>query len=315
MNIVFFGSDDFAVSSLKLLISKGRKIDYLVTQPDKKMGRGMHVGPTPVKLAAIDLNFKIFQPEDVNSPEALKFLHELSPDLFIVIAYGQILSSQLLEIPKVFSINIHASLLPKYRGAAPINRVLINGEKETGVTAIKMNEEMDAGDIIIQNKITIDEEDCAITLRNKLSELGASTLIEAIEKIENNNYKITPQDAREITLAPKMSKADGLINWKKSAKEINNLIRGCYDWPGAFTYFSGKLLKIYKAQVFLQVEGNGKANPGEIVKVIKDDIVVCTGGGDLMIEELQIEGKRRMLTKEFITGHKIKAGDVFSENK
>jgi len=233
----------------------------------------------------------------------------LRPDLFVVIAYGQILSSGILNIPKIFSVNVHASLLPKYRGAAPINWALIKGEKTTGITAIKMAKEMDAGPIILQKEIEVSNDDTAITLEGKLSGMAAQLVLAVLSSLEENDYNLMPQDEDNIGFAPKLKKEDGRIDWNKPAWDIYNLIRGCISWPGAFTYYKGKLLKIYKARVSSQVRKFASSNPGEILEASKEGIVVSTGKGNIIIEELQIEGKRRMKAEEFISGHKISAGD------
>ncbi|MCX5703810.1 MAG: methionyl-tRNA formyltransferase, partial [Candidatus Omnitrophica bacterium] len=249
MNIVFFGSDNFAVFPLKALIASGYRISCVVTQPDRRKGRGLAVGPTAVKLAAQGAELKIYQPNEVNSTGAVKFLKALGPDLFVVIAYGQILSQEILDIPKIFSINVHASLLPKYRGAAPINWAIINAETATGITVIKMVKSMDAGAIIQQQKLEIGNDEDSIMLEDKLSKLAAEVLIDSLKSIENNGYKLTPQDEADASLAPKLKKEDGLVIWSKPARQIHNLVRGCLGWPGAFTYYRGKLLKIYKVRV------------------------------------------------------------------
>lgn len=311
MNIVFFGSGNFAVPSLRALAASRHNLLCVVSQPDKKQGRGLYLSSTIIKEASRELNLESYQPLDINSGESIEFLKGLKPDLFVVIAYGQILSQKLLDIPKLFALNIHASLLPKFRGAAPINWAIIKGEKNTGVTVIKMVRGMDAGPIILQNSVNIDIEDNAASLGEKLSKTSEDLLIKTLAMIEGNNYKALAQDESTVSFAKKLTKDDGLINWQLSASEINNLIRGCYVWPGAFTYFKGKLLKIYKAEAFLPIEEkSSKAVPGEIIRALKDNIVICCGKGDLIIEELQIEAKRRMPAKEFIAGHKICAGEI-----
>jgi len=312
MNIIFFGSDNFAVLPLESLFDSKLKISCVVTQPDKKKGRGLHLDGTDIKKIASRQGIEIFQPEDINYSDSINFLRKMQPDLFIVIAYGQIFSKELLEIPRSGSINIHASLLPKYRGAAPINWAVINGERSTGVSAIKMSEKMDAGEIIGQKEIGIDIEDTSATLANKLSNLGSSLLLEVLNAVQHDKIRGVKQDEGMATFAPKLKKDDGSIDWNKSAQEIHNLVRGCVDWPGAFTYYKGKLLKIIKARVIFPLEEkNVPGSRGEIIKILKDDLIVTCGKGDLVIEELQIEGKRRMLVKEFIAGHKVFTGDIF----
>lgn len=307
MNIVFFGSDKFAVPPLKALIASGQEVSCVVTQPDRRKGRGLSLAATAVKLTAQELHLKIYQPTQVNSSEVIKFLKTFNPDLSVVIAYGQILSQEVLDIPRLFSVNVHASLLPKYRGAAPINWAIINGEVTTGVTVMKMAREMDAGPIIQQRNIDIDKDDTSITLEDKLAKAAAELLIDSLKSIENNSYKLIAQDEHSLSFAPKLKKENGLITWNKGAQEIYNLIRGCWGWPGAFTYYKGKLLKIYKAKVCLMQKA--RHSPGEIIQVSKEGIIVTTGKDNLIIEELQIEGKKRMKVEGFIVGHKIKTGE------
>jgi methionyl-tRNA formyltransferase len=264
---------------------------------------------TPTKNAALEAGLKIYQPQNTNTEESIEFLKTLNADLFVVIAYGQILSQEILDIPKIFSINLHASLLPKYRGAAPINWAIIRGEKTTGVTVIKMTARMDAGAIIMQKETAINNEDTAVTLEDKLSNLGAQALLESLTAIEDNKFNLTAQDERGLSFAPKLKKKDGLINWKEPAGEISNLIRGCLGWPGAFTYYKGKLLKIYKAEVSLLPQLSSPPPQGEIIKVDKSGIVVAAGDGGIIIEELQIEGSKRMNAEEFVAGHKVLPGE------
>lgn len=313
MNIVFFGSSQFAVPSLTALITEGYKISCVVTQPDRKKGRGFHLAGTPVKTLSNKTGIKIYQPEAVNASESIKLLKGLNPDLFIVVSYGQILSQEILKIPKIFAINAHASNLPKYRGAAPINWAIINGEKTTGVTIIKMSEKMDAGPIILQKTVEIKDEDTAITLEEKLSQKAAGLLIDSLKSIENKTYDLTVQDDDKVSFAPKLKKEYGLINWGKPAQDINNLIRGCLSWPGAFTHYNGKLLKIYKAKISSQVPRLPGSSFGEIINISQEGITVATGQDSLIIEELQIEGKKRMEVEEFIAGHKICVGEALGK--
>jgi len=314
MNIVFFGSSNFAVPSLKALITSGRKVSCVVTQPDRQKGRGLSLGSTEIKRVALEFGLRLYQPQKVNTPEATEFLKDLSPDLFVVIAYGQILAPEILKIPKILPLNVHGSLLPKYRGAAPINWAIIKGEKATGISIIKMVREMDAGPIIFQEEADINEDDTAITLEGKLSRLAQGLLPGVIKNIELKNYKLITQDEGKVSFASRLKKEDGLIPWGKSAQDIYNLIRGCLGWPGALTYYKGKLLKIYKAKVSSRVLGflssQVRRLPGEIINVSKEGIVVATGEDSLVIEELQMEGKRRMKAEEFIAGHKICIGEV-----
>lgn len=310
MNIVFFASSQFAVPSLKALLATTHHISCVVTQPDRKKGRGLPSVATVVKAVALENNLKIYQPAGINVKEAAELLKELNPDLFIVIAYGQILSQEILNTPGILSMNVHASILPKYRGAAPINWAIINGEKSTGVTIIKMTPRMDAGPIILQEAMDISEDDTAVTLEEKLSYLAGQLLLGTLKCIKDNSYNLASQDESEVSFAPKLKKEDGLIKWRDSAFNIYNLIRGCAGWPAAFTYYKGGLLKVHKAALIPSVSTQDKVSPGEIIKVSPEGIIVSCGKDNLIIEELQIEGKRKMGVKDFICGHKISSGEI-----
>jgi methionyl-tRNA formyltransferase len=265
---------------------------------------------TVVKDLAQEAGIRSYQPQNINDDAAISYLREFKADLFIVVAYGQILSSRILDIPKIFSINVHASLLPKYRGAAPINWVIIKGETTTGVTVIRITRRMDAGPIIMQRKIDIAEDDTAASLEEKLANLGSQVLIESLEAIEAKTVTLSPQNEKEVTFAPKLKKGDGQINWNKSSQEIYNLIRGCVGWPGTFTYYKGRLLKIYKARICpTPFSPTFPFTNGQVIKVSEEGLVVATGKGGIIIEELQMEGKRRITAGEFIAGYKIYAGD------
>ncbi|MCM8763210.1 MAG: methionyl-tRNA formyltransferase [Candidatus Omnitrophica bacterium] len=309
MDIVFFGSSRFAVEPLNKLLSSENKIVCVVTQPDQKQGRGLKLSFTPIKEMAIKNNLNFYQPQDLASSKTIDFLKKLSADLFVVVAYGKILPQKLLDVPKIFAINLHASLLPKYRGAAPINWAIIKGEKETGISIIKMNQYMDAGEIILQKKIPIDNTDTNITLSQKLSHLGSEMLLEAIDLIANNKYNLVPQDEAVVSFAPLLKKEDGLIDWKKPARDIYNLIRGCLVWPGAFTHYKNKILKIWEAVVNHQMVS--EAEPGTIINLSKEGILVKTGQQNLLIIKLQLESGKAMSAYDFLQGHKLNIGDKF----
>lgn len=315
MKIIFFGSSDFAVPILEKL-SETEVVPLIVTQPDRKKGRDLKVSYTAVKECALRLGIKIFQPPEINSKDAVDYLKTFNADMFIVVSFGQILSEEVLKIPKLSCINVHASLLPKYRGAAPINRAIYNGEKETGITIMKMNKKMDEGDIILQNKIDIGDHDDAVRLSKMLSDKGVQALKEAIELINADKFNFLKQDASKATYAPKLKKEHGLINWDKPAQEIYNKVRAFVPWPGCFTYLGNKVIKIWKASILDSNAGND-AKPGTIANVNKDGIIVNTGKGSIIILELQAEGKRRMQVKEFIAGHReISVGTVLgNKNK
>ncbi len=313
MNIIFFGSDNFSVPCLEALIASGHKVDCVVTQPDKRKGRGLSLSFTPVKDAAGKKNLRLYQPDKINTPEVEEYLKAINADLFVVVAYGQILSRGLLDIPKKFALNVHASLLPAYRGAAPINWTIIKGEKTTGITLIKMSREMDAGPMLMQKAIAVSNDDTAVSLEAKLSASAAGLLPEALRAIESDNFKLIAQDKNRISFAPKLKKQDGMIDWNKPAEDIYNLIRGSIPWPGAFAYYQGKLLKIYRAQSVKVSECQSVRGPGEVIDVSKNGIMVATGKDNLLIKELQMEGKRIMGAQDFIAGHKIKTGEILDK--
>lgn len=314
MKIIFFGSDQFAVPSLDALVKNKFEVLCVVTQPDRRKGRHLFFSKTAVKLKANDYGLKLFQPQNINSKESISTLKSYLCDLFVVIAYGQILSSELLAIPRVFGINLHASLLPKYRGAAPINWALINSESFTGLSVMKLEDKMDAGPIINQEKIKILKDDNAASLKERLSIKGASLLIKSLEEIKNQKIVLKPQDETKATFARKLRKKDGLITWEKPAGEILNLIKGCFDWPGAYTFYKDKLLKVFKAGI-LEEPLDPKIKPGEIIKFSKHGIIVACGSKEIVIQELQLEGKRRMTAEDFLSGHKIIVGEKLGDKK
>lgn len=299
MKIIFFGSSEFAVPVIEALREK-EDVILTVTQPDKKKGRSLKLGATPVKEAASGLDIDVFQPINVNSKDSIQTLKKLGAEMFVVVSFGQILSGELLGIPKLYALNVHGSLLPKYRGAAPINRAIAAGEKETGITVIKMNEKMDEGDILLKESLTIGGDD-AITLSKKLSKMGAEAILKSIDLIKNNRANFTKQDDLQATYAPKLKKEDGFVDWNMAADEICNRVRAFVPWPGCFTHWNGKILKIWKSDMLSEP---ARSKPGTISQVTKDAILVNTGNGVLVIRELQIESKRRMKIEEFIAGHK-----------
>lgn len=313
MKIIFFGSAHFALPAIKALLETGHVIPCVVTQPDKKKGRGLCPAKTVIKEFAEKYRITVYQPDKINTPESIDLFEKIKPDLFVVIAYGQILSKRLLDIPVIMPLNVHGSILPFYRGAAPINWAVINGERETGVTVIKMAAKMDSGPVITQKKIDINPEDTFLTLEEKLSLLAARALAETLDLISKNNYDLIPQDESKATFARKLSKKDGLIDWNKPAVNIHNLVRGCLSFPDTFTYYDNKLLKINKSAVIEPVFRQFAAAPGEIIKVSKEGIIVAAKEGYLLVSELQLEGKRRMRVEEFIAGHKIAPGIILGK--
>jgi len=310
MKIVFFGSDIFAVPSLEALVRNKFEVTAVVTQTDKKRGRHLNLGFSAVKEATLRLGLNILQPEKLSDPDFISAIKYRQTDLLVVAAYGKILNKTILNIPKIMPINIHGSLLPKYRGAAPINWAIINGEKETGVTLMRMNELMDAGEIISQGAVRIEKEDDAITLRKKLSALGSEELLKVINHIQQGKkIPLTVQDEKLATSAPKLKKSDGLIDWHRDAISIHNRIRGLRPWPGCFTHYKQKALKILSSEV--SGSEAAKATPGEVVDVSKDGVKIATGKGSLIIKTVQLESARPMSAWQFIAGHRIDAGFSF----
>jgi methionyl-tRNA formyltransferase len=299
MNIVFMGTPDFAVPSLKILHESSEKILTIVTAPDKERGRGQKVSYTPVKKYAIEKNIPLLQPFSLKDPLFIEKLKSINADLFIVVAF-KILPPEVFRLPLKGSFNLHASLLPKYRGAAPIQWALINGEKETGVTTFSLEEKVDTGNIYLQEKIEISDEDNFGSLHDKLSLLGASVVKKTVDLIKSGNVILKEQDNAISTPAPKITKETGKIDWLKPAEEIKNLVRGLSPYPGAFFNFKDKLIKVFKAEVV-----NEKLNPGEISES-RDHLVIGCGKNSLKILELQQEGRKIMHTEEFLRGFSFK---------
>lgn len=310
MKITFFGTSGFAEVILKELLGSSHEIPLVVTQPDRKKGRSLKLMPSPVKALALAEGIRVFQPEDASSAESYETLKKAGADLFVVVAFGQILKANILSIPKYYSINIHSSLLPRYRGAAPVNWAMVNGERSTGVTIFRMNEDMDAGSIILKKELPISADDTAITVNEKLADIGAGLLMEAIGLIEKKKEGFTEQEEKDVTFAPRLKKEDGLIDWGEDAARIANKVRGLIPWPGAYTYLDGKMLKIWKAEPY-ECPAQGGARPGEVLDVIKKSgIVVKAGSGCLLVRYLQVEGKKILDADAFLRGHPIPKGAI-----
>lgn len=312
MRIVFFGTSEFAVPSLEALLRSKHNILAVVTQPDRKKGRSLKLSQAPVKVAAERGGVSVYQPQDASGAESVARLRALRPDLFVVIAFGQILKKEALDIPSIFSVNIHGSLLPKYRGAAPTNWAIINGDKVTGVTAIKLNEKMDAGDIIYKEEVAIESRDTNAALTEKLASCGASVLTKAIEMVEvkGKTLPLIRQQERDVTYAPKLKKSDGLINWNDPPAVIHNKVRGFLPWPGAYTHYDGKVLKVLRTEIS-KVSFNSAASGEVVVASAEQGIVVHAGSGTISIKELQPEGKKAMDSGAFLLGHALKKGYRF----
>jgi len=301
------GTPEFALPSLELLLKSQHQIGGVVTQPDKPKGRGLKLSPSAVKEFAEEHNLKVLTPADLKSEEFYQALNELKPDLITVVAF-RILPEKIFSLPPSGTINLHASLLPKYRGAAPINWAIINGEKITGVSTFFIQKKVDTGELILQRRAEISPEETLGELSLKLSRIGAKLLLETIDLIEKGEVKTYPQSDLEASLAPKITEEICKIDWSKSAEKINNLIRGLSPHPGAFTFFRGKLLKVYKAEA--ESKEVSSAEFGKIIKADqKNGILVQTQSGVLRLKELQLEGKKKLAAEEFLRGYRIEISE------
>ena len=308
MKIVFMGTPDFAVGTLEALIQAGHELIGVVTQPDKPKGRGKSLMATPVKEVALKHQIPVYQPQKVRETEFTENLRRLAPDVIVVAAFGQIITKEILEIPRYGCVNVHASLLPAYRGAAPIQWAVINGEKESGVTIMQMDEGLDTGDMIDKVVVPLAEDETGGSLFDKLSQAGAGLCVKVLKDLEEGKAVREKQPEESTTAyASMISKKMGEVNWNESAKSIEQLIRGLNPWPSAYTKLQGKTLKLWQAQVEEQEE---EGRPGEILRVEKDAFYVKTGKGLLKIKEVQLEGKKRMDTGAFLRGFHLNTGEL-----
>lgn len=310
MRVVFMGTPDFAVPSLKALAEAQYDLAAVVTQPDRPRGRGKKETPPPVKEIARALNIPVFQPLKIKDPDFISLLKGMSPDVIVVVAFGRILPPDILTLPKYGCINVHGSLLPKYRGAAPIHRAVINGEKYTGITTMYMDEGLDTGDMILHEAVPIHEEDTVGDVHDRLASLGAGLLVKTLSLVESGQAPRTPQ-AGEFSYAPMLSAADELILWDRPARDIFNQVRGMNPWPGARTSLHGKVLKIWRAAA-LEEDGTD-ALPGQVISDGSDGILVRAGTGRLRITELQLQGAKRLGAADFLRGTPVPAGTFLGE--
>ena len=310
MKIIFMGTPDFSVPALKALVEAGHQVTAVVTQPDKPKGRGKDVQMTPVKIQALEYGIPVYQPVKVKTPEFVEVLKKEAPDAIVVIAFGQILSKEILDLPKYGCVNIHASLLPKYRGAAPIQWAIINGESVTGVTTMQMDEGLDTGDMLAKAIVPLDEKETGGSLFDKLSEAGGRLCVETLAKLEKGEITPEKQGESPTAYASMLDKKMGNIDWNKSAVVIERLVRGLNPWPSAYTHLDGKTLKIWACDVLPQSASKGES--GEILEVTKDAIHVQTGDGILVLREIQLAGKARMDAGAFLRGYKVVPGTVLS---
>ena len=310
MNIIYMGTPEFAVKPLQAIVDAGHKVLACFTQPDKPKGRGKTLQPTPVKEKALSLDIPVYQPVKLREEENVQIIRDYQPDAIVVAAYGQILPESILNIPQYGCINIHASLLPKYRGAAPIEWTIINGETESGVTTMYMAKGLDTGDMIDKAEVVLDKKETAGSLHDKLMVLGADLLLKTLKKLEDGTAVREKQNDEESCYAKMLSKDMGQIDFTKSAREIECLIRGMNPWPSAYTSLDGKTMKVWEADV---LDAQSKEEPGMIVEVNKKEIIVATGSNDLALHEIQLAGKKRMQVQAFLLGYQVEAGTKLGE--
>ncbi len=304
MRVVFLGTPAFAVPTLDRTAAAGHSLLAVVTQPDRPRGRGQNPAPPPVKEAALRLGLPVFQPERIRRPEALEYLRALAPEAMVVVGYGQIIPQSIIDIPPLGILNVHASLLPKYRGAGPIQWALINGETRTGVTIMRIDAGLDTGDMLLKAETEIGAEENAIELGRRLAEMGAGLLVEALEGLAAGKIAPQKQDGSQATYAPLLKKEDGLIDWQRPAAAIHNRIRGLQPWPGAYTGLRGQTLHIWKARI-----AGPAAGPAGAILSVKPLVVGC-GQGALELLELQLEGRKRLPAAEFANGQRLKENEV-----
>ena len=316
MNIVFMGTPDFAVGTLNTLIESEHNVIGVVTQPDKPKGRGGKMMFTPVKEAAVKAGIEVYQPEKVKDGEFIEILNKLNPDVIVVVAFGQILPKEILELPKYGCMNVHASLLPKLRGAAPIQWSVIDGDEESGVTIMQMDEGLDTGDMLLVKKYKLDKKETGGSLFDKLASFGGPMILEVLKQAEAGKLNPVKQDDSKHTYARMLSKATGDIDFEKTATEIERLIRGLNPWPSAFTHIHGKMLKIWEADVLSDEDASkydiSAVKPGHIAHVDKNKMFISTADGYLDIKEVQLEGKKRMEISAFLRGYKVEKGEALN---
>ena len=310
MRIIFMGTPDFSVGTLEALVEAGHEVCLVVTQPDKPKGRGKEMQYTPVKEAALKYGIEVYQPRRIREAECVEKLRQYNADIMVVIAFGQIIPKEILEMVPYGCVNVHASLLPKYRGAAPIQWSIIDGEAVTGVTTMQMDEGLDTGDMLLKTEVPITAEETGESLHEKIAKAGAALCVETLAKLQEGSIVPEKQGESPTAYAKMLDKKLGNIDWTKSAVEIERLVRGLNSWPSAYTYWNKKVVKIWKASV---TDENSNEQVGTVVKVEKDGFYVQTGNGLLKVLELQIPGKKRMDAGAFLRGYTIEPGEVFHQ--
>jgi len=306
VKLVFMGTPSFAAASLRALLEHGHRVAAVFTQPDRPAGRGQVARSSAVKELAQERGLVVEQPEKLRDPAVVERLRALDPEAIVVAAYGKILPKPLLEVPVRGAINVHASLLPRYRGAAPIQRAILAGDTQTGITIMQMNERMDAGDILLQEVVPIHEDDTADTLGVRLSAVGARLLVDTLDALTRGDVVRREQDERAATLAPMVRKEEGAIDWRRGAAEIARSVRAFSPWPGAYTKLAGRSMKIHRATALVAA---ANAIPGTVLSAAGDRFEIATGEGLLALLKVQLEGKRRLAAREFLAGHSVRSGD------
>lgn len=309
LRTIFMGTPGFACPTLQMLIDRGEDIAAVVTQPDRPKGRGQKLLPTPVKELAEKHGIPVYQPLKVRAPEFVNVIRELRPDVIVVVAFGQILPKALLEIPPHGCINVHASLLPRYRGAAPLNWCIINGEPETGVTTMMMDVGLDTGDMLLTRKTPLDENEDITSLHDRMAGMGAELLAETLDRLLAGELVRQPQNDAESSYAPMLKKEDGIIDWHADARSIHNKVRGLSVWPGACTTIDGEVLKIFRTSV-----GDGSGEPGAVLSASKGRFEVACRTGSILLHELQLAGKKRLDSISFLAGYPVSAGTMLGAN-
>ena len=311
MRIVFCGTPEFAVPSLRRLAAEpGISVEAVITQPDRPRGRGQHVSGSPVKEAALAANLHVYQPETIKSDSAQEFLKRIAPDVVVIIAYGQIIPARLLTLPRIGWINLHASLLPRYRGAAPIHWAIANGETTTGLTTMQIDAGMDTGPTLLQHELEIGPDETSPELAARMSEIGAGLIVDSLLRLDRGEISPQPQDNGQATYAPILKKEDGRIDWTRTAPQIYNRMRGFAPWPGAYTTFRGQTCHVW-GRPGSSAAAEGRVTPGEIVSSTKDVYVACGEKTCLRLESVQLEGRKRISAREFASGARFAPAERF----
>ncbi len=309
MKIIYMGTPDFAVGPLKAIIDAGYEVTAVVTQPDKPKGRSDRLIPSPVKAVAVEHDIPVLQPVRLRNPESIEELRAYPADIIVVAAFGQILPREVLKMPRFGCVNIHASLLPHLRGASPIQHAILMGDKESGVTIMQMDEGLDTGDILLQERIPIADDDTGGTLFDKLAVVGSGLIVKALPLIERGELTPVPQDEAMADHVGMLKKSMGQIDFTRPAAEIERQVRGMDPWPGAYTTYNGKQLKLWKASIDITQDNDALPTPGTVIRTDRSSVYVSTGDGVLRIDELQLEGKKRMSVRDFLLGQHMNAGD------